>query len=88
MVLSIEEKKFHMTQIDDADKAVGTSFKMTEKDLAINMRLTHAFTYFSAQARTIYGPLRLYQTDHPHFTLRHLIVGLGRAPNGASVEVM
>jgi len=55
--------------------------------VAAKLRLTHAITYFSSQARTILGSLRLVDTASQHFTLRHLIVGLGRAPNGSDVQV-
>jgi len=55
--------------------------------VARDLRLTHALCYYSCQARTIHGPLRLAQTDSRWFTLRHLIVGLGRAPAGNCVEV-
>ena len=51
------------------------------------MRLTHAFTYYLSQARTITGELRLCDTDHRHFTLRHLVVGSVRAPNGHIAQV-
>jgi hypothetical protein len=51
------------------------------------LRLTHAICYFSTQARTITGPLRLCQTSHLYFSIRHLIVGCGRAPEGSVVEV-
>ena len=51
------------------------------------MRLTHAITYDSAQSRTLRGVVRLTQTSSTRMTLRRLIVGLGRAPNGIDVEV-
>jgi hypothetical protein len=60
---------------------------MSLEDVARDLRLTHALCYYSCQARTIHGPLRLSQTDSRWFTLRHLIVGLGRAPGGCRVEV-
>ena len=49
--------------------------------------LSYAFTYYKSQARTIKGSIRLAETHHKHFTLRHLIVGLGRAPLGEFVQV-
>ena len=51
------------------------------------MRLTYAITYDSSQSRTLYGTVRLAQTDHSKMTLRKLIVGLGRAPEGSQLEV-
>ena len=60
---------------------------MHKQDVASKLRLTHAITYFSSQARTILGCLRLSETDSERFNIRCLIVGLGRAPNGWDVEV-
>jgi hypothetical protein len=73
--------------IDDAGAARGEPFEMSLEDVAQDLRLTHALVYYSCQARTIHGPLRLAQTDSRWFSLRHLIVGLGRAPAGCCVEV-
>ena len=53
---------------------------MAKEELGEQMRLPHAIAYFSSQARTIYSGLRLTQTSHKLFTMRRLIVGLGRAP--------
>ena len=79
--------EFDMVCVNDKNERVSETFMMSEEDLARTMRLTHAFTYYSSQARTIMGELRLCDTDHRHFTLRHLIVGLGRAPRGDIVRV-
>ena len=79
--------EFEMACVNDKDEKVSETFMMSEEDLARTMRLTHAFTYYSSQARTIRGELRLCDTDHRHFTLRTLIVGLGRAPRGDIVQV-
>jgi hypothetical protein len=76
-----------LVRIDDAGAERGEPFEMGLADVARDLRLTHALCYYSCQARTIYGPLRLAQTDSRWFTLRHLIVGLGRAPAGVCVEV-
>ncbi len=75
--------------MNDEGDEIGESFVMDKKELGSKMRLTHAITYFSnsSQARTIVGGLRLAQTNSRLFTLRHLIVGLGRAPIGADVQV-
>jgi len=73
---------------DDNEFAAGTkSFTLDEKELGSKLRLTHAVTYFSSQARTVKGRLRLSQTSNRLFTIRHLIVGLGRAPAGSAVQV-
>ena len=85
-VLTMSGGAFELVQVDDENEVKGESFPMSEADLAAKMRLTHALTYFSSQARTITGSLRLVDTDHVRFTIRHLIVGLGRAPNGCDVH--
>ena len=79
--------QFEMTGINDKDERVGESFFMTKEELGEQMRLSHAITYFSSQARTIYGGLRLTQTRDKLFTMRHLIVGLGRGPRSYNIEV-
>ena len=73
--------------VDDEDKPVGKSFFLSREALGSKMRLSHAITYFSGQARTIHGALRLVQTSCRLFTLRHLIVGFGRGPLSADIQV-
>ena len=72
---------------NDEGQEQGALFKIPLAQLASMFCLTYAITYDSSQARTLYGPVRLTQTDHKHMSLRRLIVGLGRAPDGADVEV-
>ena len=57
------------------------------EDVPKRFRLTYAINYDSSQGRTIYGNVRLSQTNHTHFTLRKLITGLGRAPEASQLEV-
>jgi hypothetical protein len=85
--LPTNDDLYTMQQINDDEVLLGVSFKVDTKRLANSLRLSHAICYFSAQARTIKGPLRLAQTRHPAFSMRSLIVGLGRAPEGFCVEV-
>ena len=86
-VLSIMDEAYELVHIDDGGEEKGERSPLTEAELASKMRLTHAITYFSSQARTITGGLRLADTNSRRFTIRHLIVGLGRAPNGCDVQV-
>jgi hypothetical protein len=51
------------------------------------LRPTHAMSYPSAQGRTMDVPVLLLDVNHPHFTTRHLIMGLGRASSGDLVRV-
>ena len=86
-VLDVGDNKFELVAINDDDAHTATSFIVDKKELGSNFRLTHALTYFSSQARTIHGGLRLAQTTNKNFTLRHLVLGLGRAPRGCDVQV-
>ena len=76
-----------MIAVADDNREIGESSFMTPEDIGSKMRLSYAITYFSSQARTINGPLRLAQTSHKNFTLMRLIVGLGRGPVGGDIQV-
>ena len=82
-----DQPHFEMIAVTDDNQEIGESFIMTPEDLGSKMRLSYAITYFSSQARIINGPLRLAQTSHKNFTLRHLIVGLGRGPLSSDIQV-
>ena len=78
---------FTLARCDDDNVPIAESFEMKATDIGIKMRLTHAICYFSCQARTITNGIRLTQTRSKFFTLRYLIVGLGRSPVGSVVQV-
>ena len=82
-----EVTTFSLQGVNDDDLLLGEPFEVTRETFVADLRLTHAICYFSCQARTIKGPLRVADTRHHHFSLRHLIVGCGRAPEGSAVEV-
>jgi len=82
-----EPVTFELAQCDDDNQVKGEPFTMDAAELGTKMRMTYAITYFSSQARTLKGGVRLAQTDSERFTLRHLVVGLGRSPTGANVQV-
>ena len=86
-VLNADTSKCKFRQINDKSEEVGEEFEWPTNDLTRAMKLSYAMTYDSSQSRTLYGKVRLTQTDHPCFTLRKLIVGLGRAPEGSQLEV-
>jgi hypothetical protein len=86
-VVEITEETCTMARINDEGTTAGEQFTMATSDVPKKMRMTYAITYDSSQARTIYGRVRLVQTDHARMTLRRLIVGLGRAPEGSQIEV-
>ena len=50
--------------------------------------LSYAQTYASCQGREFSGTLRLHDTTHRFFTMRHLFVGLPRAKSCFAVDVV
>ena len=80
-VLEINNEIVTFIQLDNNLDNIGESM-VPYKSL-----LRYALTYHKSQATTIPGSLRLAQTDHKYFTLRHLIVGLGRGPLGVNIQV-
>ena len=86
-VVELSAEQLTLRGVDDNGTLLGIPFVIPAERAAQCLRLTHCLCYFSVQARTIKGPLRLAQTGHPYFTIRHLIVGCGRAPEGSVVEV-
>jgi len=82
-----EDALFVLSHCNDDNEALGTPFTMGKEELGAKMRMTYAISYFSCQARTLKHGVRLAQTESKRFTLRHLIVGLGRSPTGAKVQV-
>ena len=88
MIKEIKGGKITFVKLNNDDLPEGDEMFMLLDDVSGNMLLTYAYTYHKSQARTIRGTLRLDETWHHFFTHRHLIVGLGRAPNGRDVQVM
>ena len=86
-ILTIKDDDVTLQRVADTGEAKGEPFQMTRAEVVGKLRLQHAITYDSSQARTITGPLRLDQTWHKHFSQRRLITGLGRAPEGCQVQV-
>ena len=85
---TISNDNFEFVCVSDGGEEKGNSFVMSLEEVAAKMCLTHAITYLSLQARTIYRNLRLMDTSSPKFTIKHLIMGLGRAPKGCDVQVV
>ena len=80
-LLALEADRFTFAGVTDEGEELGQAFPLAMEEMATMMRLTHAITYFSSQARTIHGSLRLEDT-------RNNKVGLGRAPRGCDVQVV
>ena len=76
-----------MIAVTDEDQEIGENFIIAADDLVKKICLSYATTYFSSQAHTINGPLRLAQISRTNFILRHILVGLGRGPVSQHIEV-
>ena len=86
-VRAITQEVTELVGIEDCGAETGEPFTMPTPLVPYKLRPTYAITYDSSQALTLYGKIRLTQTGHPHMSLRRLIVGLGRAPEGCDVKV-
>jgi hypothetical protein len=86
-VLATTDAQTELVKIDDEGKTKEEPFAMPTSEVPEKMRLTHAMTVDSSQARTLYGAVRLTQTSHPHMSRRRLIVALGRVPDGSMLEI-
>ena len=86
-VMELSEEERTLQGVNDHGVLSEIPIVVAAARAALCLRLTHAICYFSTQARTITGPLRLSQTTHVFFSIRHLIVGCGRAPEGSVVEI-
>ena len=53
-----------------------------------HVRLGFAIIYASVQSRTLRSHVRLWDTSHPRFSRKHLIMGLGRATNPDLVDLV
>ena len=51
-------------------------------------RLAHALTYACCQGLSLQGRVKLMDASSPHFTRRHLYVGISRATAASLVEVL
>ena len=86
VVHGVNAAKTVLARVDDQGEVVGEPFSLLTAEVPEKLRLCHAITYDSSQARALYGNVRLTQTSHPMMTLSRLIVGLGRAPEESQLE--
>jgi len=87
LIRSVTADTTELVRVDDKDVEQGESINIATPMVPLKLRLSYAITYDSSQSRTLRDGIRLSQLDHPRMSLRRLIVGLGRAPCGADVEV-
>ena len=60
---------------------------LSAADASKCLRLSHALTYAACQGLTLEGRVRLAETTHPAFTLKHLYVGSSRSTAASLLEV-
>ena len=76
IVVSFTEESISIRPHEDF-KANAVQVTLTEASECL--RLCYAAVYYSCQGRTLKEQhVMLLDTDHPHFTLRHLYVGASR----------
>ena len=52
-----------------------------------HVRLGYAVTMASVQGRTLRGRTRIFDTDHPRFTTRHLAMCIGRVTKASDLDI-
>ena len=72
---------------DDETKKLGPkAFELDWEQFALKLRLTHALPYVYYQGKTVKDQtLMLMNTHSRYFTMRHLIMGLGRVQQSSRV---
>jgi hypothetical protein len=72
---------------DDEQQKLGPkAFELDWEQFALKLRLTHALPYVYYQGKTVKKQtLLLMNTQSRHFTMRHLIMGLGRVQQSSRV---
>ena len=81
-------ESFDSNMIDMVCVEGGASYRVSVNFCARNLRLAYAMTYASIQGRSCQGTVALWDTKHPRFTRRHLVMGLSRATAAERVWVV
>jgi hypothetical protein len=72
--------------LEKADRLEG-EIELSHDEASCSLRLSHALCYASVQGLTIRNKhILLLDMEHPHFSVRSLIVGLSRATAGSQVH--
>ena len=87
MIKAVDKSKTALVKVNDTNEEIGQTFVLATSEVPAELRLSYAITIDNSQARTIYGNVRVIQTNHAHFSLRRLIVALGRVPDASQLEV-
>ena len=67
---------------------LASGMSLTHSHAKSCLRLSFAQTYASCQGSEFDGPLRLHDTSHKFFSLKHFFVGLSRAKLAAEVGLV
>ena len=72
----------------DADRAdiLEGDIVLSHRDASLALRLSYCLCYASTQGLTIDKRMLLLDLEHPHFSVRSLIVGLSRVTAGSLVH--
>jgi hypothetical protein len=75
--------------IDETDSTItlDNGISLSCEHCSCFLRLSHSITYAACQGLTLYGRVRLCETSHPAFSLKHLYVGSSRCTGAALLEV-
>ena len=90
-ILSTTDTTVQLRQLHPSGDATkhGEPFELPHEETANKFRLQHALCYYTAQGRTLRDGLVICaDTDHRMFSIRHLIVGIGRVGAAIDMEVM
>ena len=75
------------TQNSLLDDILDAEFRLSHAWVTKHTRSGLCYTISSAQGRTIFGELGIFDTDHPRWSLRHLYTALSRATAAALLSI-
>jgi hypothetical protein len=76
---------YKVESVSQAAVVLEGGLSLTHAHVKSWLRLSFAQTYASCQGSEFNGPLRLHDTSHRFFSLKHLFVGLSRAKLASEV---
>ena len=88
-VMKITEEEIELQMLPDyCHGSKDEKLTIPIEEVCLQLRLSHAMCYYTIQGRTIRDRhIVLLDTDHRHFNVRALIVGLSRAPLGKYLHI-
>ena len=86
-IKEITQNDVKFVKINDKEEESDELMHLPINEIPEKLLLCWAYTYHKSQGKTIKGVLELAQTSNKNFTLRHLLVGLGRGPCGKNIHV-